>query len=851
VSRLGRRIAILLVAVGASAAVSQAYYHFIRFTLVNGQRRALPEKFDLNALPNRTLSYFIADPAAVQLAPSDAVAGLISEIRAAAQAWNDVETSDLRLGFGGFLNTGVSQTAPTLEILFEDMPPGVIAMGGPTIRAESNGSFIPIVKSVVRLPLDLTQKKSYSELFFGTLVHEIGHALGLQHTLTSGVMSTSITRTTSKAKPLAADDIAGLSLLYPSRTFLSSTGSISGRVILQGGQTVNLASVVAISPAGAVISTLTNPDGTYRIEGLPPRSYYVYVHPLPPPVQAQPTFADIIYPVDADGRSLGPGVPFDTVFFRGPDLGTNDPDLAPALAIAAGTSIDNVNFSVRPKAQAGIHSVETFSYPSYPAGTAVRPAYLSTNIAQPFIVARGEGLTSGAGPAPGLRVRVLNGPTLGIQPFSTPQGTNLQLYFDPRTLAFSTDTPRHLVFSANNDIYVLPAGFFHVQRQPPSILSILPAIEGGVRVAIISGVNVLEGTRVLFDGVPALVRSFDETLGRLTVIPPSAPVGHRANVTLLNPDGQSSLFIHGDNPPVYTYVNDSLFATAAPAFVAAPSTLPAGTESMIQIDAGGTNFLDGMVSVGFGTSDVVAKRIWVVSPTRLLVNVAVSPFAQVSANTITIASGLNLLTQPFSLQVLPANPRTFWLQSSVTVFGSDQPSVSAGSIAVVRIGNAPLPVTQAATVWLGDRQLSPMAVTASEIAFLIPPGTAVGPAIVRVESNGERSLPIVVAIDPPPPRIVSVTSANQLLDANRPAHAGETINLFVTNLDSDGSDISPSRLVVTIGGIHVNANSVTEAGEGHKISLVIPSHSPVGASVPLSVEIDERTSEPVPVAIGE
>jgi uncharacterized protein (TIGR03437 family) len=311
------------------------------------------------------------------------------------------------------------------------------------------------------------------------------------------------------------------------------------------------------------------------------------------------------------------------------------------------------------------------------------------------------------------------------------------------------------------------------------------------------------------------------------------------------------LFIHGDNPPIYTYTPESLFASAAPTFVSTPPALTAGTEAMIQIDAAGTNFLDGMVSVGFGTSDVVARRIWIVSPTRLLVNVSVSPLAQVAAHTMTIASGLSILTQPLSLQVMPANPRAFWLQSSVTVFGSDQASVTAGSIAVLRVGNSPMPVTQAASVWLGDRQLNPMAVAGNEIAFLVPAGTAVGPMVVRVESNGERSLPIVVAIDPPPPRIVSVTAANERLDASRPAHAGEMINLFVTNLDSAGSDIDPSRLVVTIGGIHVNANSVTEAGDGHKVSLVIPSHSPVGESVPLSVEIDERTSEPVPVAIGE
>jgi uncharacterized protein (TIGR03437 family) len=272
---------------------------------------------------------------------------------------------------------------------------------------------------------------------------------------------------------------------------------------------------------------------------------------------------------------------------------------------------------------------------------------------------------------------------------------------------------------------------------------------------------------------------------------------------------------------------------------------------MIQIDAAGTSFVEGMVSVGFGTSDVVAKRVWVVSPTRLLVNVAVSPFAQVAAHTVTVASGLSLITQPFSFNVQPVSTRAFWLHSNVTASGSGQASVTAGSIAVLRVGNSPLPVAQSATVWLGDRQLNAMAVAGNEIAFLIPAGTPAGPFAVRVESNGERSLPIVMAVDPPPPRIVSVTSANQLLDTNRPAHAGETINLFVTNLDPASAPISPSRLVVNIGGIHVNANSVSEAGEGHKVSLVLPSHSPVGNGVPLSLEIDERTSEPVPVVISE
>ena len=117
-----------------------------------------------------------------------------------------------------------------------------------------------------------------------TLVHEFGHTLGLQHTLTSSVMSTQVTSTSSRATPLGADDIAAISLLYPADGYLASVGSISGRVTMNGNG-VNLASVVAIPPAIRPSARLTNPDGTYQINGIPPGYYYVYAHPLPPPTR--------------------------------------------------------------------------------------------------------------------------------------------------------------------------------------------------------------------------------------------------------------------------------------------------------------------------------------------------------------------------------------------------------------------------------------------------------------------------------------------------------------------------------------------------------------------------------------
>ncbi|MEJ7605392.1 MAG: hypothetical protein WKF37_03800 [Bryobacteraceae bacterium] len=59
---------------------------------------------------------------------------MISQIRSAAKVWNDVETSELRLAFGGLIAPAVQQTAPTLEIMFDELEPGVVALGGPRFR---------------------------------------------------------------------------------------------------------------------------------------------------------------------------------------------------------------------------------------------------------------------------------------------------------------------------------------------------------------------------------------------------------------------------------------------------------------------------------------------------------------------------------------------------------------------------------------------------------------------------------------------------------------------------------------------------------------------------------------------
>ncbi len=838
----GGKVAAVALCLLACAGVSPAYYHFIRFNTRTGPYTPIYEKFDLTALPNKTVTYFITSQAQLQLAPNDSYSGLVSQIRAAAKVWNDVETSDLRLSFGGTITPGTPGSAPFIEVVFDEVPPGLIAWGTPQILADYNGTFVPVVKSILTIRNDLTTKPSYGESLYGTLVHELGHALGLQHTLTSSAMSTSITRATSRSKPLAADDVAGISVLYPSRTFASSTGSISGRVTLNG-QGANLASVVAISPSGPAVSTLTNPDGTYRIDGLLPRQYLVYVHPLPPAQFGETYPANVFPPVDPDRRELAATVNFDTQFYPG----TKDTQQAFPLAVAAGASTDGINFTVRARTPVQIHSVQTYAFPG---NFTVKPPYLNPAILRPFIVAGGAGLVANSVPAAGLSVGVLGGVNLPLKPYAQAPTSYLQMDVDVRSF-LAADSPRHLVFSYNNDIYVLPSGFFQVQNQPPSVNSMTPAFDSsGARTVAVAGTNITADTKIYFDGIPAAFRSLDDT-GRIVVAPPPASSNYRANVVAVNGDGQDSAFLQGDTAPVFAYGGDLSAAasidTTAASLSANPGSLPAGTDALVEITGVNTNFVDAQSVVGFGSSDIVVRRVWVTGPNRILANVSVSPSARAITTVLSVTSGLQVVSQPFGFQAQTASNRIISLSAQVVNASTGLPVITAGSTVIATVLTTPSPLLNSALAlsW-NDRQLPILAVAGNQLTFQIPSDATPGQYSLRVDSNGQRGLPIGVAVDSAPPVINAVGSIFNLpVDAARPAHPGDLLNLQVIGLADPGSIVAASRVSANAGGIDISINQVAAVGPGHQVLLFLPQNIPLGTQIPLTVSIDGRVSAPV------
>lgn len=123
--------------------------------------------------------------------------------------------------------------------------------------------------------------------------HEIGHFFGLDHSAITRAMMYPFAP--SVLTTLSYDDVAGISALYPKSTPDVATGTIAGTVTLGGaavfGAHVYANSTTAANPFSSFasirktpIGTLTQPDGTYSIAGVPADSYVVISEPLDLPV---------------------------------------------------------------------------------------------------------------------------------------------------------------------------------------------------------------------------------------------------------------------------------------------------------------------------------------------------------------------------------------------------------------------------------------------------------------------------------------------------------------------------------------------------------------------------------------
>ena len=289
-SRIRRSIAALLTIVACTALLGQPVSAYLKFGFsVNG--RVVTVKW------NRTpVQYFVNDRGG----PGVTATALADALAAAFRTWEAVPSASIRYQFGGFtsLTPLIEEGRTTIGFL--------VAPELERVLASTSLLFDEGTGELIEADIFFNSAFSWSTAAAGEAgrfdvetiaLHEIGHLNGLGHSAIgeteAGVGGRRVLAAEAAMFPLAygpgnaihrslhADDIAGISDLYPDGNFEEGTGSISGRVTKNGSGLFG-AHVVAFNPAtGTLVGNFTlNGNGSFSIAGLTAGPHILRVEPL-------------------------------------------------------------------------------------------------------------------------------------------------------------------------------------------------------------------------------------------------------------------------------------------------------------------------------------------------------------------------------------------------------------------------------------------------------------------------------------------------------------------------------------------------------------------------------------------
>jgi hypothetical protein len=837
------RVLAVAAAIAGLGAPAEAYYHYVFYSSRSAPFSPIEARFDLTRLTNNTVVFCVYDSGPANFFPNDSFPSVLAGIKQALAAWNSVPNSQLHVAFGGLEYAGQNANTPGGDVIFQDLGPGLLGLGTPNLPSAPQLSgtggvpFVAISRSTVILTNNtgVQPGPSYLEEFFTTAVHEFGHALGLQHTWTSSAMSQDVIRNTSRARPLDADDIAGFLELYGVAGWTANYGSISGRVSFTNGGAATLASVVAIPATGPAVSALTNPDGTYTINGLPPNTYLLYVHPLPPDAVIA-NGSGLLLPTDQSGASFAAGGSFRTVFYPN----TVDPNQATQFAISGGAALSQQNFTVQSRSGVPAYDLLVSSYANpaahnyvyNPTGNiqTVNPAFLNTSLGSvEFLVQANSGSTPVPNSIAILGLGSANScAAADVLPcfWAFGSSTNLAGYFGLSAAAGTG--PRHLIFNYGNDMYVLPDGLVLVQQGPPYINSVNSNGDGTVTVG---GGNFGPDSRVFFDGLQAPATSAPSQ-NSIVVTPPSGTSGQVSAVTVFNSDGQNSMqfYLEPQDAPTFQYpimsVPQIINITPAAGLPIGNSGAPYSTE--LDITAMNIGFVDGQVAVGAGSSDVTVNRVWVIGPTELRANVTVASGAAIGNTELSVMSGFQVMTAGF--QTLPANG-VLPLISGILSADSYMSTVYSGGYGAVYGTN--LQAAAAPTATLSGTPIGIQFYSGNQVNFIVPAGFPAGPAILNL-SNGSGSVNIVVPIGNPGPAIQGLSNSQGPVDATHPANVGDVLSVLVSGIDPS-SVPALSSLQVSVSGLPMAVLQIAPAPNAQFQIQFVLDQSFGGSQVPVTV----------------
>lgn len=265
----------------------------------------------------------------------------LTAIRNAFLAWQNVTTATVSFIDGGTTSaTNANGTDGITLVSFRDttnaLPPGAIAVTLNQFDAATGQILDSDILFSTSEPFSTTGEAGKFDIQ-SISVHEVGHLCGLDHILMMSSVMYPFTAPGDRNKvALTADDVAGVSTIYPVTTFASSVGTITGTVRLTaGGQNTGVfgGHVVAVDANGhPVVSTVIDSTaGTYSVRGVTPGTYTVYVEPYDGPASS----ADLTGGAFQNTFTIN----FSTTFFGG----SPNPAQATAVTVAAGQTVGAID----------------------------------------------------------------------------------------------------------------------------------------------------------------------------------------------------------------------------------------------------------------------------------------------------------------------------------------------------------------------------------------------------------------------------------------------------------------------------------------------------------------------------
>ena len=286
-----RRALAIAVAVALVLAQAQPALAYLKFGVTIGGRQVTLK------WAQSPVRYFVSTQGVTDVGVPDLQAALDR----AFTSWQTVPTATISYQFGGMTAAVPGRDDGSSTLGFQNRPE--------LDRVLASTSFLVdrVTGALVESDIFFNSAFPWSVSAAGTTgrydlesiaLHEIGHLSGLGH---SALGETELRDTGGRrvlaaeavmfpiafapgsivARTLKADDIAGLSDLYPETDFQQAFGSVSGRVT-KDGQAVFGAHVIAFDVArGSMVGSFTlNTQGQFSIAGLSPGPHILRVEPI-------------------------------------------------------------------------------------------------------------------------------------------------------------------------------------------------------------------------------------------------------------------------------------------------------------------------------------------------------------------------------------------------------------------------------------------------------------------------------------------------------------------------------------------------------------------------------------------